>query len=239
VKNALFSFHPGLERPRQRSRRGLVPFNRRVAQMIRSHAAKRPRGGGGRGIRGSGGVNADLVSALVNLGYKSDVATKAAAGARGSTFDEQLRDVLGKVKTMKKNSRKNKNKTRRVFPGSYAAEARALQKIARAAMRKGKKQSTKKKTRRNAGRRKTSNRLTKAELKILKRRGDLECRRLRSLEARRSNPRKPKTSRRRRRPVPKRPRFVKAPFSMTSGQLKKYARALSRATGRRVVIKSK
>lgn len=48
-----------------------------------------------------------------------------------------------------------------------------------------------------------------------------------------------KTLRRRRRPNPRprRPRSVRPPFPMTYGQLKKYARQLARATGKRVIIK--
>jgi len=41
---------------------------------------------------------ADLISALVNLGYKRPAAVKAAGRARGSNFDAQLRDALRGLK---------------------------------------------------------------------------------------------------------------------------------------------
>ena len=58
---------------------------------------------------------------------------------------------------------------------------------------------------------------------------------------RKANPRKKavRIRRRRRNPVKGAPRMVRPPFPMTSTQLKKYARTLARATGKRVVIKSK
>lgn len=207
-RNALFSFHPAMLTPKQRAARGRVPYNRRVAAMLRkARASGRPV------AKAGGGDRSDLVSALVNLGYKRPAATKAARDARGSDFDSMLRDSLKALKnprsraaTMQK--KRNKKKKRNGRKGKMPSGLRKYWAQQRA------KKNRRRKTRRVA-----------------------------NPKVRRFRPRvrrKAKALRRRRRnPVRRAPRMVKLPFAMNAGQVKKYARALSRATGKRVVIKRK
>lgn len=201
-RNALFSFHPGFLTGRQQRARGRVPYNRRVAAMLR-----KARGSGRRASSsGGGGDRSDLVSALVNLGYKRPAAKQAAARAIGSDFDSMLRDSLKSLKNPR----------------------------SRATMQKKKKRNRKRKM--PAG-------LRKYWAKKRKQKAARRRKRVANPKVRRFRPRvrrKAKSSRRRRRnPVRRAPRMVKPPFPMTSTQLKKYARALARATGKRVQIKRK
>jgi hypothetical protein len=255
---------------------------------------KQRRGGGSgrlpRSARSGGSYRADLVSALVNLGYSKPAAKKAAGDARGEDFDSQLRDALT---GLKKNpmSKKKRTKKRRQFPGLSGLAARALRKLAaqrrrnsgiidrknlvsalmkmdysRSAARKGArlarggdfdsqlrdalraldKLGTQR--RHNSRMKKTNGKMPAGLRKYWakKRRKKTKAKmQRRTTKRRRTNPRVipfrkrklAKTSRRRRaRPASRRARTVKVPFRMTPVQTKKYARALSRATGKKVVI---
>lgn len=262
MKNPLFSFHPAmLPGKQQRKRYGRTPYNRRVAAMVRKARGKSlPANRPAARSTGSGAESrADLVSALVNLGYVKPIAKQAAAAARGTTFDEQLRDALAKVKNpMKKRNaippaskcpfckmlghpcidhmpkRKKKKKNGKMPAGlrKYWAKIRA-KKNARRRAAKAKANPRKKK----AAAKKTKKTWHKAMGKVGSAKTAAQWMRAMGQFP---NPKKRKRVRRRRRnPVRKAPRMVRAPFPMTATQLKKYARTLARATGKRVVIKSK
>jgi RuvA, C-terminal domain len=241
-KNIYFGFGPApKDEPRfEIYRRSRVPAKRSGKRSARS-------------ISVGEGDRADLVSALVNLGYDKSVAKRAAAAASGSDFDSQLRDALNRLSkknprvrtnTMQKKRKKKRKKKRNKMPSGLRKYWLKMRR---------KKNSRKISRKRNASRRprarKVSTRLTKAEIKILraaKRAGmaTSPLNRGKALEwwEKHRNPRKRKNSRRRRhnrRNPPRAPRMVRPPFAMTSTQLKKYARALARATGKRVRIKSR
>ena len=220
-RNPLFSFTPGfLTGRQQRARYGRQPYNRRVAGMVR-----RARGSGQ--VAGRGVDRSDLVSALVNLGYAPAVAKRTAARAKGSDFNEQLRDAL---KGLKKNPR-------RQFPAVAPKAAEALRKLSRLSMRKTRKKKrnsrkgkmpaglkaywAKKRAKKNAARRRRRPRKTVRRRRM------------------RVNPRPRRRVVRRRRAVVRRkmPKTMRPPFPMTMSQLKKYARSLARATGKSVRIK--
>lgn len=90
--NPLFSFHPAMLTGRQqRARYGRVPFNRRVAGMVR-----RARGHGRSTAPAS--LKAEVQAALVNQGYKRTDAKKAVARASGDDFSALFRDAQSKIR---------------------------------------------------------------------------------------------------------------------------------------------
>jgi hypothetical protein len=206
-KNIYFGFGPApKDEPRfEIYRRSRVPAKRSGKRSARS-------------ISVGEGDRADLVSALVNLGYDKSVAKRAAAAASGSDFDSQLRDALKRLgkknprvraKAMQKKRKKKRNK----MP---AGLRKYWNKIRR---------------KKNSRKRKNAHRPRARKVKRTKRRAVNPRPRRKRVTSR---PR-----RRNRRNPPRAPRMVRPPFAMTSTQLKKYARALARVTGKRVQIKSR
>jgi hypothetical protein len=122
ARNAGFSFHPALERPRQRTRRGAVPYNRRVAAIFRKARAGRGITSREFKIAAAGKDRADVASALVNQGYSRGDARKMAQRARGSDFDSMLRDALRRNPMSKKTKKKKRNRPRKgVMPAALKA----------------------------------------------------------------------------------------------------------------------
>ncbi len=85
-------FHPGLMTGRQqRAHYGRVPFNRRVAALVRK--AK-----GTRAPKPSSDVKTDVQAALVNQGYTRTAAKKAIAGAQGGDFSALFNDAMRQLR---------------------------------------------------------------------------------------------------------------------------------------------
>jgi RuvA, C-terminal domain len=210
-QNAYFDFGQGKRWPQFRSgqRPAKGPAKRPVARAktktVRPKATSPSDG------------RADLVSALVNLGYSQPAAKKAAASATGSDFDSLFRDAIKRVNPMK-----------RQFPAVSKRAERLLRKLARSRMStKKKKKNGRKKQMPAALRKYWEQQRAKKRAKKAKRRKPV---RRTPKRRRKANPRPARQAK---------PRVVKPPFPMNRAQLKKYARALARATGKRVILKGK
>ncbi len=191
--------------------------------------ANRPAKSGSARPASRGEGRADLVSALVNLGYTQAAAHKAAAAAKGSDFDSLFRDALKRVNPMQ-----------RTFPAVSPAAERALRKLARSRMpKKSKKKKRSRKGKMPAGLRKYWARKRAAKARRKKKNSSRPRRRRRAVKPftpRRRKATAKRNTRRRRARKPARRRVVRPPFKMTPKQLQKYKRALARATGKRIVV---
>ena len=126
-RNASYSFHPGLLPGRLRRRLyARIPYNRRVAGMVRKAR--------GKGSKGAGSAAAgEVVEALVGQGYKRADAKRMVARATGSDFDSLFRSALAK-------------KNPREIPAVTDDQLQALRKlIKRNSMAQRKRKSKKKK----------------------------------------------------------------------------------------------
>jgi len=253
--NPLFSFHPGLLTPRQRRARGRVPFNRRVAAMIRKARGKRAPGGTG----GGGESRQDLISALVNLGYKSSVAKQTARQVPAADFDSMFRSALSRLQEKNPMRKFNTFAIRyrgyvidhdrdgwiRIYhPDGRVAITGKFKEVATAqsVVDQKKHGGTMKKNRARARKKKNTRRKNKMPAGLrkywakIRRRKNARRRKSVQNSRRRRVTRKARNSRRRKSMRRSNPvRMVRPPFPMTKTQLKKYARALARATGKKVV----
>jgi hypothetical protein len=211
-QNAYFDFGQGKRWPQFRSgkRPAKSPAKRPVVRAKTKTARPKATPSSPRDGR------ADLVSALLNLGYSQPAAKKAAASATGSDFDSLFRDAIKRVNPMK-----------RKFPAVSKLAERALRKLARLGMSTKQKKKNSRKKKMPAGLRKYwEKQRAKKHAKKTKRRKPVRT----AKRKRKANPRPARQAS---------PRMVRPPFAMNRGQLKKYARALARATGKRVILKSK
>jgi hypothetical protein len=180
------------------------------------------------------GGRSDLESALRNLGYGTK-ARQMAAAARGSDFDSQLRDAL----------RRNP----RVLPEMTGEQLAAIDKYLRGQAMAQKKNSKKKRTRKGrmpAGlkaywdKKRSKNSRSKPAKKTRRKKRNPRTRvRARTVVKVKYRYRaRPKVKRARRRKSNPRPRAAKRINlkGFTSGQLKRVASAIRRATGKRVRI---
>jgi hypothetical protein len=208
-KNALFSFHPGLLTGRQQRARGRVPYNGRVAGMLRrarkhkySFLDDGPIVKPGRGVSS---VVHDVALALKGQGYSAQAAKKAAQSASGSDFESLFRSALSRARGQNPMAKKKKKKKSR--KGKMPAGLRRYW---------ANKRKKKAKAKRNPGRRRSAPRpkvivRTRTRTKTVIR-----------YRAAKNPRRKSKT--------------IRAPFPMTPGQLKKFQRVASRLSGMRTRI---
>jgi len=124
--NAGYSFHPGLVTGRQqRSHFGRVPYNRRVAGMLRKAR------GSGRAASAASGLRSEVVEALVGQGYKRKDAQKKVSGASGTDFSSLFRSAL--------------SRNPRTLPEMTDSQIQAIQKLIKGKRMASKKRRTKKK----------------------------------------------------------------------------------------------
>ena len=219
-RNPLSSFHPGLLTPRQqRARYGRVPYNRRVAALIRKYrgmptpATERELSRMHRSARRSFKGKAKLAQ-LFHEVYGRNPNPREIPDLSPQAIKALRKLVRLKTRMQKKRRTKKRRNSRK---GKMPAALKAYWAKKRAAKQ-------------NRRRRATKRRVVKANRR---RRRIVTNPRVRAFRKRRASSR----PRRRRFQVRRMPRTVRPPFPMTTGQLKKYARQLSRATGKRVVIK--
>jgi hypothetical protein len=220
-KNIYFGFGPAAKKER-------LTVYRRPKQRQRpiSH---------GRQKRGDGSwapkvERADLISALVNLGYDRSVARKMATSAQGSDFDSQLRDAL----------RRNP----RILPEMTLPQIAAIRKLIRGGRMAQKKRRTKKKNSRKgkmpAGLKAYWAKKRRAKANPLKRRRKKKNprARVRTRTIVRYRTRKVKVYPKRRRKLNPRLRRAKRINlkGFTRSQIKRVASAIRSATGKRVRI---
>lgn len=222
-RNLYFGFGPAPKKER------LTVYRRpkgRVPRASRASRASHPS----QGVRDP--VRSDVASALVNLGYSAKAAAAKAAKAAGSDFTSLFRSAM--------------QQNPRVLPEMTDEQIAGIHKLIKGnAMAQKKRKSKKKRSSRKgkmpAGLRKywAKKRAAKARRKNSRRRRTTKPRR-RKASLRVRNYRKTrhvsKPRRKKRNPPQKLPQHIDLGSGFTSGQIKKIARAIGRATGKRTRI---
>jgi len=179
----------------------------------------------------AGSLRADVISALTNLGYKAKDAAEKAAKATGDDFNSLFRSA------MKQNPR--------VIPDVTDEQLKALRKLVRSnRMAQKKRKSKKKKNPMPAALKRywAKKRARKAKAKRKKRNSTPRVKVVTRTKVKtviryrkpRKNPRK-----KRRNPPRHIPRHIDLGGGWTRGQIKKIARAIGRATGKRARVVSR